>query len=90
MRKRFVVHGRVQGVFFRTTAAEQARRLGITGRVWNRDDGAVECIAEGEAQAVERFRGWLAQGPPHARVERVEESDLEGEGRYRDFGIARP
>jgi acylphosphatase len=89
MRKRFVVHGRVQGVFFRTTAAEEARRLRVTGRIWNRDDGAVECIAEGEIDAVERFRQWLGHGPPRARVERVDAADVEGSPRYADFRIAR-
>jgi acylphosphatase len=89
LRKRFVVRGLVQGVFFRTTAADEARRLRITGRIWNRDDGAVECVAEGEADALERFRAWLAHGPRHARVERVDASDLEEEPRYADFVIAR-
>jgi acylphosphatase len=89
MRRRFVVHGLVQGVFFRTTAADEARRLGLTGRTWNRRDGAVECIAEGEASALERFRTWLDHGPPHAEVQRVEASDLDGPARYEDFGISR-
>ncbi len=83
------MHGLVQGVFFRTTAADEARRMRITGRIWNRDDGAVECIAEGEPDALERFRGWLGHGPRHARVERVEGSDLDGEPRYSEFAIAR-
>jgi len=45
-RARFVVHGAVQGVNFRTTAVREALRLAITGRVWNRDDGSVELIAD--------------------------------------------
>lgn len=89
MRKRFVVHGMVQGVFFRTTAVEEARRLRLTGRVWNREDGAVEVVAEGDADALDRLREWLAHGPRRARVERVEASDLEGSARYDDFAIAR-
>lgn len=89
MRKRFVVRGSVQGVNFRATAADQARRLGLTGRVWNRRDGAVECIAEGETSAVERFREWLGRGPRMADVEQVEEGELEGAPRYREFAIAR-
>jgi acylphosphatase len=88
-RKRFVVHGFVQGVNFRTTAADQARRSGLTGRIWNRDDGAVECVAEGDAAAVARFREWLAHGPRMARVERVDETQLDGEARYREFAIGR-
>ena len=45
-RARFVVHGEVQGVNFRASAVREALRLAVTGRVWNRDDGAVELIAE--------------------------------------------
>lgn len=89
MRSRFVVHGMVQGVFFRTTAAEEARRLRLTGRVWNRQDGAVECVAEGDPDALERFRGWLERGPRLARVERVDASDVQGPARYGDFNVAR-
>ena len=88
MRKRFVVHGAVQGVFFRTTAADEARRLGITGRIWNRRDGAVECVADGEDAALDRFRDWLAHGPPRARVERVDVAEDAGP-RYPDFRVAR-
>ncbi len=89
MRKRFVVHGMVQGVYFRTTAADQARRLGLTGRVWNRHDGAVECVAEGDPEALERFHEWLGRGPRLAGVERVDVSELDGAARYTDFAIAR-
>lgn len=85
MRKRFIVRGLVQGVFFRATAAEEARRLGLAGRVWNRDDGAVECVAEGEPAALERFREWLGHGPPRAQVERVEVSDEAAGERYSGF-----
>jgi acylphosphatase len=88
MRKRYVVHGIVQGVNFRTTAADQARRLGLTGRVWNRPDGAVECLAEGDAAALERLREWLARGPRLAQVERVDASDAPGDTRYDDFRIS--
>ncbi|MBU6422464.1 MAG: acylphosphatase [Chloroflexi bacterium] len=87
MRKRFVVHGRVQGVNFRATAADAARRLGLTGRVWNRDDGAVECIAEGEAGAIERMGEWLSHGPRLAEVEEVEAANIEGDPEYEDFRI---
>ncbi len=87
MRRRFVVHGRVQGVFFRARAAEEARQLRLTGRVWNRSDGAVECVAEGEAGALTRFREWLGHGPPHAVVEGVETTDLAGSPEYADFRV---
>ncbi len=83
------MHGMVQGVYFRTTAADQARRLGLTGRVWNRHDGAVECIAEGDPDALGRFGEWLGRGPRLARVERVDVTEIEGAPRWPDFAIAR-
>lgn len=69
---RFVVTGQVQGVFFRQSAVEQARSLALAGWVRNREDGAVEGIAAGAPEALDRFRRWLARGPPSARVENVE------------------
>lgn len=69
---RFVVSGRVQGVGFRYAAASQARRLGLAGWVANRGDGSVEGLASGDEAALARLREWLQQGPPAARVERVE------------------
>jgi acylphosphatase len=88
MRRRFIVRGVVQGVNFRNTATDQARRLGLTGRVWNAADGSVECVAEGEAEALDRFREWLARGPRMAEVEQVESADLEGDARYAEFQIS--
>jgi acylphosphatase len=83
--KRFIVRGRVQGVFFRATAADEARRLGIAGRIWNRDDGAVEAEAAGDANVLAKFEAWLRHGPPHAEVESVESETIAGEPRYRGF-----
>jgi acylphosphatase len=67
-----VVRGRVQGVFYRASCAEQARALGLTGWVRNTVDGRVEAEFEGEPAAVDTMLGWCAQGPPHAVVEHVE------------------
>ena len=69
--RRYVVRGRVQGVNFRTAAAAEARRLGLRGRVWNRDDDAVEAVAAGDPTALDAFEHWLHRGPPLARVEDV-------------------
>ncbi|WJW76130.1 acylphosphatase [Thiohalobacter sp. IOR34] len=65
------VSGRVQGVFFRASTRDQARRLGLTGYARNLPDGRVEVVAVGEPAALERLRDWLWQGPPAARVEDV-------------------
>ncbi|HEY8656120.1 MAG TPA: acylphosphatase [Candidatus Limnocylindria bacterium] len=69
--RRYVVRGRVQGVNFRAAAAAEARRLGLRGRIWNREDEAVEAIAAGPPSALDRFEHWLHRGPPLARVEEV-------------------
>ena len=74
---RFVVRGRVQGVFFRQSAARHARDLRVSGWVRNREDGCVEGVASGKADALEQFRNWLERGPPAARVEGVEWSEVQ-------------
>ena len=69
---RFIVSGRVQGVYFRASAAREAKRLGIRGHAVNLPDGRVEVLALGPAAAVEDLRRWLHRGPPAARVNAVE------------------
>jgi acylphosphatase len=72
----FLVRGRVQGVWFRASTREAASRLGVTGWVMNRRDGAVAGEAQGDAQALEAFRNYLREGPPHATVDEVEIEEL--------------
>ena len=66
------VKGRVQGVWFRGSCAEQGRLLGVSGRARNLPDGRVEVLAQGEKEAVERLVEWCHHGPPTALVTRVE------------------
>ena len=66
------VAGRVQGVYFRASAATEARNLGLCGWVRNLPDGRVEAMAEGPRGALTRFVLWCHHGPPSARVDRVE------------------
>jgi len=80
MRKRVVVHGRVQGVFFRDSTRRRAQAAGVAGWVANRPDGTVEAVLEGDADAVESLVRWLRDGPRGADVERVEVEDGEPEG----------
>jgi acylphosphatase len=75
--RRFLVSGRVQGVGYRYFALDAARREGLHGYVSNNDDGTVEAVAEGEAEAVERFERALRRGPSRARVEHVTIDDIE-------------
>lgn len=76
---RFLVSGRVQGVFFRASTREQALRLRIAGHARNLADGRVEVLAHGEPAALDVLERWLWQGPPAAEVERVERAPFEGE-----------
>jgi len=68
---RCVVTGRVQGVFFRVSARDQAQSLGLTGQVRNLPDGGVEVLASGTDTAIVALKQWLRDGPPGARVENV-------------------
>ena len=81
---RFVVTGRVQGVYFRQSTCDRAMALGLHGWVRNRMDGAVEGLAYANDPAtLEAFRSWLSKGPPAARVANVEWSacdEAPGEG----------
>jgi acylphosphatase len=69
---RFLVTGRVQGVFFRASTAEQAARLGVRGHALNLPDGRVEVLALGPRGVVDELHRWLHGGPPAARVDRVD------------------
>ena len=80
VRRRVVVHGRVQGVFFRDSARSKAAELGVTGWISNRSDGAVEAVFEGAPDAVAAMVDWSRQGPRGADVDRVEESEERPEG----------
>lgn len=71
-RRRVVVHGRVQGVFFRETTRRRALAEGVAGWVRNQPDGSVEAVLEGEREAVERLVAFLREGPPGARVDWVD------------------
>jgi acylphosphatase len=80
-RLRLLVHGRVQGVFFRQAAAEEARSLELRGWVRNLPNGDVEIVAEGPRRELKILAAWANQGPRLARVTGVEEewSDYRGE-----------
>lgn len=75
-----MVHGRVQGVFFRDSTQQRAEAAGVAGWVRNCGDGTVEAVFEGNPDAVERLVRWAHEGPRSARVERVEVMEEEPEG----------
>ncbi|MFT3667531.1 MAG: acylphosphatase [Pseudoxanthomonas sp.] len=68
---RFLVSGKVQGVFFRASTRERALDLGLSGRATNLPDGRVEVVAEGPEEALDALEAWLHEGPPAAHVESV-------------------
>lgn len=86
VRRRVVVWGRVQGVWFRGSTEEEARRAGVDGWVRNRADGAVEAVFEGAPAAVEALLAWTRRGPRLASVDRVEVSE-EPPRRERGFRV---
>ena len=84
-RVRVTVSGRVQGVFFRVSCAEQARRRELSGFARNTSDGRVEAAFEGPDADVDALVAWCRSGPSHARVDAVEvtEEPLTGEDGFR-------
>jgi len=80
IRRRVVVHGLVQGVFFRDTTRRHAQAAGVAGWVRNRTDGSVEAVFEGEPEAVERLVRFCRRGPRGARVDRVDVHEEPPEG----------
>jgi acylphosphatase len=78
--KRVVVHGGVQGVGFRVSAASRARTRGVAGWVRNRPDGTVEVVLEGPPDAVDALVLWCSEGPRGATVTHVDVSDTTPEG----------
>lgn len=82
---RLVIHGRVQGVFFRDSMRSEAQNLSVSGWVRNNSDGTVEAAVQGEPAAVDAIVRWAQRGPQHAQVERV---DIElDEGSYASFEV---
>ena len=82
---RLVIHGRVQGVFFRDSMKSEAQNLNVAGWVKNRNDGTVEAAVQGEPAAVDAIVRWAHRGPQHAQVERVDIAP--NEGSYTSFEV---
>ncbi len=73
-----LISGRVQGVWYRESMRLEAERLGVTGWVRNRRDGMVEAVVQGEEKAVNALLAWCRQGPPAARVDKVDATPATG------------
>jgi acylphosphatase len=79
-RRHVIVHGNVQGVFFRDSTEKEAESRGLAGWVRNREDGSVEAVFEGDPDAVEALVEFCRSGPSKADVDDVEVSEEEPEG----------
>lgn len=86
-RIRVIVSGRVQGVSYRASTADEARRLGLGGWVKNLPDGSVALEAEGPGDAIEALLAWCKNGPPAATVTNVAVEEQTPRGVEREFSI---
>ncbi len=82
-----VISGRVQGVFFRMETKYAAERIGAYGWVRNLPDGTVEAVIEGDEEKVEALLKWCEQGPPSARVDRIDKKREEHRGEFERFDV---
>ncbi len=82
-----MIHGRVQGVWFRASTQETAHQLKIKGWVRNTPEGNVEAHIQGEESLVEKMLSWCSQGPPGARVESIDVSEASPNEEYKAFNI---
>ena len=87
VRRRVVVKGDVQGVFFRDSTRDEAQARGVSGSVTNRPDGAVEAVFEGSREAVDALIAFCREGPSRADVEDVEVTEEEPEGSGGGFTV---
>lgn len=82
-----IIHGKVQGVFFRESVKRMANSYGITGWIRNTSEGTVELSARGSDESIEKLLKWCESGPKHAEVDRVEEIQDNNEEFFEDFII---
>ena len=87
MRVHLFISGRVQGVFFRSSTREEARKLKLTGWVKNLPDGRVEAVVEGEEENVKAMIAWCRSGPPYAAVKDVSVAFEACRGEHADFAV---
>lgn len=89
MYKRWImlVSGKVQGVYYRASAEDLAKRLSLTGYAKNLPDGRVEIVAEGFQEDLQALKDWCEEGPPAARVTRVDVAEAPASEEFREFRI---
>ena len=89
VRVQLIIEGRVQGVYFRASTLQKAQRLGLTGWVMNRSDGAVEVVAEGLPAQIDELVTWCHEGPPGAVVTHVAKNYAAFKDEFECFSIRR-
>ncbi len=87
LRAQVIIHGLVQGVWFRASTREQALRIGVGGWVRNLSDGTVQALFEGEKKKVEEIIAWCHRGPSGASVSKVDISWEPYRGEFKQFEI---
>ena len=86
-RRKVVVSGRVQGVWYRDSCRDRAEMLGVRGWVANRSDGAVVAELEGDERSVDALVAWMRAGPPRAVVTNIDVTELSGTGEWVGFRV---
>ncbi|MBW2621909.1 MAG: acylphosphatase [Deltaproteobacteria bacterium] len=84
-RAHLIISGRVQGVYYRYSTQQEAKRLGLTGWVRNLPNGNVEAVVEGDEATVGRMIEWCRQGPAGAVVSKIEQILTEASGEFKEF-----
>jgi acylphosphatase len=87
VRAHTIITGRVQGVFFRVETKYAAESFGVVGWVRNKMDGSVEAVFEGDEANVKATLVWCQEGPPHARVDKVEATRQDYTGEFETFDV---
>ena len=88
-RVHLIIHGYVQGVFYRASTRDAALRLGLKGWVRNLPDGNVEAVFEGPVEGIRKAIEWCREGPPGARVVKIDENWQKYTGEFEGFDIRR-
>ena len=83
----FMVHGRVQGVFYRDSTRKEGLKRGINGSAENLKDGTVKVIAQGLQASIDELKLWLLEGPEMSNVIKVDEVDIEDDLEFNDFSV---
>ncbi|MCL7944799.1 acylphosphatase [Marinobacter sp. ATCH36] len=86
-RQTMLISGKVQGVYYRASAAEKAQQIGVTGYAQNLSDGRVKLVAEGSPAQLTSFRQWCHDGPPAAEVDMVNATEGAATGEFTGFEV---